>query len=520
MPAAVVSRPPTRDGPGTSSRPKSRSKPWVPNPPGVRVLGLKPKEAEPSIEEHKVENLKQQVHLLECDNQSLRTGGAAVGGSAGDTRLDAATCRLHTEYYAGEAAVHTRERELEGKAEKLRREAPSAKLREARAIDEMSESRNHLAEQRERFASSRQELTAEVVAYQRDLDKYYQLERSLRADLDDMTRRLRDREAFVEGFDTQVRLLQTQLGEKTASLARAAEREGLLKVELQEESVAHAALKDKYRVHEQHIAQMDELRERASAEARTSQAELRLCQMSLEQEAAARKLSDEAKAFLVGESAQLEGAVKELTASAELVSRENARLGRDIESSKVLKVLGRFMIRKMREKLRDSQQSHARLAEGQEALHMKLVKAQQRSDAIERELALQRRRHAMREEAFDQTQRDASNLSVENRLLLERAEQLVTDLTRYSARNTQLEEQHVQLASDAAMLRERADLAKELRSFKPDELKHLQDSNLQMADRIKALLPRLSMAGLIPESGTAPGVAAPSTSSKARTALA
>lgn len=426
-------RPPTGGGPGTSSRLKS-TKAWAPNPPSVTVKGVKPSKpgaaAEPSIEVQKIANLRKQVDLLELDNRSLRASGGA-GGVSGDPRLDASVRRLHAEHYAGAASGAARERELEGKAEALRKEALSAKMREARAIDEMGECRDHLAEQREKFSASRQELTAEVVAYQRDLETYHQTERTLRADLEDATRRLRDREAFVEGFDTQVRLLKSQLEEKSVQLSKAAEREGLLRVELQEESVAHAALKDKYRVHAQHIAQMDELRERAAGEAQAAQSELRLVQMALEQEAAARKLSDEAKAFLVGESAKLEAAVKELTASAEFVSTENARLKRDAESNKVMKVVGRFMIRKTREKLRRLQETHGRTEAGQEALHLKLVKAQQKADAIDRELATTRRRHALREEAFEQTQRDASNLAVENRLLLDRVEQLTLDLGRY-----------------------------------------------------------------------------------------
>ena len=132
-----------------------------------------------------------------------------------------------------EASHEARERELEERAETLRKEALSAKLRESRALEDMAEAKQHLAEQRDRFSSTRQELTAEVsacapltlwpspsdpgphpgprpgphpqvIAYQRDLEKYYGIERTLLADLADVKSQLRAREEFMEGFDTKV----------------------------------------------------------------------------------------------------------------------------------------------------------------------------------------------------------------------------------------------------------------------------------------------------------------------------
>ena len=42
-----------------------------------------------------------------------------------------------------------------------------------------AEAKEHLTEQREKFASARQELTAEVIAYQRDLDELAHQKRQL-----------------------------------------------------------------------------------------------------------------------------------------------------------------------------------------------------------------------------------------------------------------------------------------------------------------------------------------------------
>lgn len=455
---------------------------------------------EKSIEQQKLDNLKRQIDLLETDNRRLREAAADAFGVEGGSRVgvQASMRRLNAEQRAAEGAHAVRENELEAKAEQLRKEALSAKLRESRAIDDLAEARQLLADVRVKAESGRQELTAEVVAYQRDLEKYYHIERALKADYDDVSSRLREREAFVEGFDTQVRLLKSQLDEKSAEIARCEDREAALRVELQEERVQHTALKDKAASHGHQLSQLEDQRARAAAQSQKAAAELRLCQMALEQETAARKLSDEAKAFMVGESAKLESAIKELTSSAEFVSAENARLKRDAESNKVMKVVSRFMVRKMREKLLREQEASRRMEERQEGLHVKLVKAQQKADAIDLELATDRRRQALREDAYDQQKRDASNLTVENRLLLERAEQMAAEASRTASRLKKLEEDNVQLTAERDVLREQADLARALRSFRPDELANLSDSNIKMAESIKALLPRLSASANAP----------------------
>ena len=53
----------------------------------------------------------------------------------------------------------------------------------------------------------------------------------------------------------------------------------------------------------------------------------------------------------VMEAAKLEATIRELTASADFISQENARYKTENENNKVVKVIGRFMIRKMREKV-------------------------------------------------------------------------------------------------------------------------------------------------------------------------
>ena len=74
------------------------------------------------------------------------------------------------------------------------------------------------------------------------------------------------------------------------------------------------------------------------------------------------------------------------------------------------------MIRKMREKQIAAQDAHKRI-EGAQHAARRLVKAQQKNDAIDTELAHQRRREAMREEHYRKQEEDARGATQENRLL-------------------------------------------------------------------------------------------------------
>ena len=51
---------------------------------------------------------------------------------------------------------------------------------------------------------------------------------------------------------------------------------------------------------------------------------------------------------------KLEGALKELSATASYIQDENARFKLEAGNNKVMKVVGRFMVRKMRERLTEA----------------------------------------------------------------------------------------------------------------------------------------------------------------------
>jgi len=265
-----------------------------------------------------IDNLKRQVALLEADNHALKGGGGSsvsyggspqgglYGGGGGSSPpavvgADDMFRKLRGDYEANEAGHAAREAELTAVAERMRKEALSAKLRERNALDEMAEAKELLTEQREKFAAARQELTAEVIAYQRDLDELAHVKRQLQADLTDCQNALRERAEFMETYDARMRMLETQLESKAEEGARAHKDNGLLRAELQEERAQAAVLKEKFDALRSKQAMFDDLRDSFGEEAQESIAELRKVKIELEQERHARKMADDAKNYLVAE---------------------------------------------------------------------------------------------------------------------------------------------------------------------------------------------------------------------------
>ena len=60
-----------------------------------------------------------------------------------------------------------------------------------------------LARVREQFSSQRQELTAEVVGLQRELEKCFLHEKTLRTELEQASAQLKDLRTFSDGADAQ-----------------------------------------------------------------------------------------------------------------------------------------------------------------------------------------------------------------------------------------------------------------------------------------------------------------------------
>ena len=150
------------------------------------------------------------------------------------------------------------------------------------------------------------------------------------------------------------------------------------------------------------------------------------------------------------------------------------------------------MVRKMQEQVRAARVSEASMRAGQTALHSRVVQADQKSAAIERELMLERRRNEVREGAYEQQKADASDLSVENRMLLEKTEQLLADGQRHAANVESLAAQNVELAAEVDILRDRLEVDQALRALRPEDLAAVSRVNTELAESIHRLLPRLA----------------------------
>ena len=109
----------------------------------------------------------------------------------------------------------------ERRAERLREDALRAMIGEKRAQDEKAQLAEQLRKQAEQNASAREELTVEAVGLQRELERFFINEKTLRSELADANAELLSREKFVTGFDAQTRLLSAQLEEKGHELAQA-----------------------------------------------------------------------------------------------------------------------------------------------------------------------------------------------------------------------------------------------------------------------------------------------------------
>jgi len=136
----------------------------------------------------------------------------------------------------------------------------------------------------------------------------------------------------------------------------------------------------------------------------------------------------------------------------------------------------------------------------------KYVQAEQKAGAIERELMVMRRRQAEREAAYEQQRIDASDLSVENRMLLEKTEQLVSDAERASAKAKQFESVAVDAKAELDAMRERLEVTRALQRFRPEDLAGISRINTELAQAIHSILPKL-------EGGSAGVAAAPASSS-------
>ena len=493
------------------------------------------------LQKEYIYNLQQQVYFLELQLKYLRDAPGGGGGTPGRPRselvadagpidhsideLRGSYLKIEDEYKAKLAAEELRQQQL-------REEALASATHERRTQEEKAKALAQLQLVRDTCSSEKQELQGEVTALQRELERCYLAEKTVRraqfsarailtadraisrhraiptaapcfpllqvrAELEQVTKQLEALKAFSEGADTEVRLLNSKIVEKEQSLATEAQRLDECRKELMDAQAQLHTLKTKDAASTSHAVHLEEARKAAAKEAEESGATLRLAQIELEQEKTGRKEADKTTDFLVRENAKLKTVLAELTGEHERLSTENARLKTEQERNKMTTVMSRFMIRKMREKQIAAQDAHKRIEGAQHGLHVALVKAQQKNDAIDTELAHQRRREAMREEHYRKQEEDASELTQENRLLLERVQLLGQTVDEHKAQLEKLHALQAQVQARNTVLQERADLAKALGAFKLEDLSALSKINTKMATSIDTLaqaIPKLEAA--------------------------
>ena len=116
-------------------------------------------------------------------------------------------------------------------------------------------------------------------------------------------------------------------------------------------------------------------------------------------------------------------------------------------------------------------------------------------------MMISRRRQAERDAAYEQQKADASELSVENRMLLDRTEQMLVDGQRYVAKLEMAEARCIELAAELELVRERAELDRALRALRPEDLAAVSRVNHALAESIQSLLPRLESSKKASEGG-------------------
>jgi predicted alpha/beta-fold hydrolase len=99
--------------------------------------------------------------------------------------------------------------------------------------------------------------------------------------------------------------------------------------------------------------------------------------------------------YLVKEAAALEATMQGLAQSADFIALENAKLKREQSTGLVARVVGRFMVRTMRDKLVAAQAAERTMRSNQAEVHARVVQAEQKCTAMEREMMISRRRQVM-----------------------------------------------------------------------------------------------------------------------------
>ncbi len=148
-------------------------------------LSLSKAESSSKLEQEYIYNLQQQVYLQELELKYVKQQKASnTFDSSTSEPVDASLHNIKGSYKHMEADFAKRMHQEEDRHNELREEALRAVMHEKRAHAEKTKVVDQLARVREQFSSQRQELTAEVVGLQRELEKCFLSEKTLRTELD------------------------------------------------------------------------------------------------------------------------------------------------------------------------------------------------------------------------------------------------------------------------------------------------------------------------------------------------
>ena len=163
-------------------------------------------ESSSKLEQEYIYNLQQQVYLQELELKYVKQQKASnTFDSSTSEPVDASLHNIKGSYKHMEADFAKRMHQEEDRHNELREEALRAVMHEKRAHAEKTKVVDQLARVREQFSSQRQELTAEVVGLQRELEKCFLTEKTLRTELEQASTQLQGLRAFTDGADAQAR---------------------------------------------------------------------------------------------------------------------------------------------------------------------------------------------------------------------------------------------------------------------------------------------------------------------------
>ena len=190
-----------------SSVPRPRTAPSA-HPEKPKAMGaelsLSTAESSSKLEQEYIYNLQQQVYLQELELKYVKQQKASNTFDASTSEpVEASLHNIKGTYKHMETDFAKRLEQEEARQSELREEALRAVMHEKRAHAEKTKVVEELARVREQFSSQRQELTAEVVGLQRELEKCFLHEKTLRTELEQASAQLKDLRTFSDGADAQ-----------------------------------------------------------------------------------------------------------------------------------------------------------------------------------------------------------------------------------------------------------------------------------------------------------------------------